>query len=76
MTLLVSKSALKPKLLSYLRRVERQRVAITVTDRGEPVAQIVPFSKRKKNRKPLLGSVLKYEAPLEPVGEEAWDLKL
>ena len=75
MAVSISKSRLKPKLLSYLRKVEQKKVAITVTDRGHPVAQIVPFRKRGKDPlKELRGSVLSYENPLEPVGVEDWEL--
>lgn len=77
MELSISKSRLKPKLLGYLRRVERQKVSITITDRGQPVARIVPFQKPKKNPfVGLRGSVLNYQDPLEPVGMDDWKLKL
>jgi prevent-host-death family protein len=77
MLISVSKSALKPKLLSYLRKVERQKVSVTVTDRGRPVAKIIPLQGRKKNPfEGLKGSVLRYDDPLEPVGIEDWELSL
>lgn len=76
MSLHITKSKLKPKLLSYLRRVEQKKTPIIVTDRGHPVARILPMHRREKNLlKELAGSVLKYDDPLAPVGEEDWDLK-
>lgn len=38
----VSKSALKAKLLEYLREVEQTGDELTVTDNGRPVLRIVP----------------------------------
>lgn len=74
----VAKSEIKPKLLNYIRKVESDKVTITITDRGKPVAQIIPF--KEKTSQPqdpleaLRGSVLKYEDPFEPVGLEDWEL--
>lgn len=77
MAVAISKSALKPKLLDYLRRVERNKESIIVTDRGRPVAQILPFTESKQDQMGALkGSILHYVDPLEPVGLEDWELKL
>ena len=74
MAISVSKSDLKPKLLDYLRKVERDKEGIVVTDRGRPVARIVPYSESEGDiLKELKGSVLSYDAPLDPVGEEDWE---
>ncbi|MBI2340068.1 MAG: type II toxin-antitoxin system prevent-host-death family antitoxin [Deltaproteobacteria bacterium] len=75
----VAKSEIKPKLLDYLRKVESDKVTITITDRGRPVAQIIPFKPDQSNKKedPLewfRGAVLKYDDPFEPVGLEDWEL--
>ena len=71
----ISKSALKPKLLNYLRLVEQKRESLIITDRGRPVAQIIPFTNSKSDRlNELKGSVLHYEDPLKPVGLEDWEL--
>lgn len=75
-TMIISKSELKPKLLNYLRKIENDHVKITITDRGRPVAQIIPY-KEESEKDPLTyfrGSVLKYEDPFEPVGLEDWEL--
>lgn len=75
---MVSKSQLKPKLLNYLRKIESDGVTITITDRGRPVAQLIPYEiKKYKGENPfewLKGSVLKYEDPFEPVGVEDWEV--
>jgi prevent-host-death family protein len=71
----VSKSDLKPKLLEYLRLVEIQKRELIVTDRGRPVAKIIPFSKLPaQTLEELAGSVVRYDDPLDPVGEGDWDL--
>lgn len=74
----ISKSALKPKLLKYLRKVQKKREKIVVTDYGKPVATILPYNSQKDSldlRQELAGSVLNFESPLEPVGLEDWELK-
>lgn len=75
---MISKSELKPKLLNYLRKVESDQTTITITDRGRPVAQLIPYQKKENKKEDpmewLKGSVLKYEDPFEPVGLEDWEL--
>lgn len=74
----IAKSEIKPKLLNYLRKVEADKVTITITDRGKPVAQIIPFKEKGAQQEDpleaLRGSVLKYEDPFEPVGLKDWEL--
>lgn len=43
----VSKSALKAKMLEYLREVERTGEELIVTDNQKPVLKIVPIAKRR-----------------------------
>ncbi|HBF12853.1 MAG TPA: prevent-host-death protein [Deltaproteobacteria bacterium] len=77
MTLSISKAALKPKLLSYLRFIEEKKEKIIITDHGRPVATILPYSSKKDGeniQKQLKNSILKYENPLDPVGLEDWKL--
>lgn len=76
MSISISKSDLKPKLLSYLRKVEQKKESIIVMDRGTPVAKIIPYTEKKKNiLDQLAHSVIHYDNPLDPVGEEDWELK-
>ncbi len=76
--MIISKSELKPKLLNYLRKIEHDQIKITITDRGRPVAQLIPFNEKDQKKEDPLewfkGSVLKYEDPFEPVGLEDWEL--
>lgn len=72
----ISKSELKPKLLQYLRKVEKTHQPLLITDRGQVTAKIIPFQENKNARilKELKNSVIFYEDPLEPVGVEDWKL--
>jgi prevent-host-death family protein len=40
----VAKNVLKSQLLAYLRKVEKTGEPVVVTDRGVPVAKIVPYA--------------------------------
>lgn len=75
MSLTLSKSELKPKLLGYLRQLETHKEPIVVTDHGKPVAKIIPYTEDAEDiLRELAHSVLHYEDPFEPVGLEDWDL--
>jgi prevent-host-death family protein len=70
----VSKSKFKPKALEYFRRVEETGEEIVITDKGRPVLKIVPYrGKATDPRAALRGTVLRYDRPTEPVGEEDWE---
>lgn len=70
----VSKSKLKPRVLEYLRAVEETRQELIVTDRGRPVAKIVPYTDETQDPlEALRGSVIRYDDPTEPVGEDDWE---
>jgi len=70
----LSKSRFKPKALEFFREVEEKGVELVITDRGRPVARIVPY---ERDARELLaafrGSVLRYDEPTEPVGLEDWE---
>jgi prevent-host-death family protein len=51
----ISKSDLKPKLFSYLRKVSETGRELVITEHGKPVLKIIPISDR-------------YDKPLESVG--------
>ena len=71
---MVSKSKFKAKALEYLRSVERTGREIVVTDRGRPVARIVPYREEASDAlRSLRGTVLGYDRPTEPVGEQDWE---
>lgn len=69
----ISKSQFKPRVLEYLRWVERQKKPIVVTHGGKPVVQIEPFSENpEKILQELRGTVVRYLSPYEPVGLKDW----
>ena len=69
----VSKSEFKAKALEYFRLVEKSGEAIVVTDHGRPVLEVRPYHAANKEPLQLLqGSLLRYDKPTEPVGDE-WD---
>jgi prevent-host-death family protein len=70
----ISKSAFKPRALEYFREVERTGREIIITDRGAPVVKVVPFQPDPHTaREELLGTVVRYDDPTEPVGVEDWE---
>jgi len=70
----VSKSKLKPRVLEYLREVERSHQEIVITDRGRPVAKIVPYASGDEDALAALRhSVLRYDRPTEPLDPEDWE---
>ncbi len=57
-----------------MREVEQTGDSLIVTDRGQPVVEVRPVRREKKDPRDLLrGSVLYYERPTDPVGEEDWE---
>lgn len=73
----VSKSRFKAQALEYLRIVEKQKTPLVVTHRGQPVIKVIPYKEESDPEvtlKSLRGSVLKYEDPTQPVGEEDWEV--
>lgn len=71
----VSKSEFKAKALGYLRLVETNKKPLLVTHNGKVVVQISVFKHTPKTDplKALIGSVIKYERPNDPVGLENWE---
>jgi prevent-host-death family protein len=70
----VSKSKFKARALEYFREVERTGQALIVTDRGRPVLKIVPYREDPaESLRDLKDSVVRYEAPFEPVGVDDWE---
>jgi prevent-host-death family protein len=68
-----SKSAVKAKLLEYLRKVERTGEELVVTDNGRPVVKIVAFARRRPAAdlfRDLRGRVVYHEDVLAPTTDE------
>lgn len=61
----VSKSRFKARALEYFRDVERS---------GEPRLEVRRFTPQARSPLDILrGSVLRYDRPTDPVGEDDWD---
>ena len=70
----VSKSKFKARALEYFREVERTGVPLVITDRGTPVLKLVPYRDDPRDALRILrDSVVRYDAPTDPVGEEDWE---
>jgi len=75
MTKTLSKAQLKPRLMEYLREVEEHGMELVVTHRGRPAVRIVPYAADHSHRVlDLRDSVLRYDSPFEPVGEDSWEV--
>lgn len=70
----VSKSRFKAHALELFRQVEQTGVPLVITDRGTPVLKLIPF-----REDPLAGlallrdTVVRYDAPTEPVADAEWE---
>jgi antitoxin (DNA-binding transcriptional repressor) of toxin-antitoxin stability system len=71
----VSKSEFKAKALEYLRCVEASGKPLIVTDHGKPTIEVRRYSTKNLSPLELLkGSVIEYNDPTEPVGENDWEM--
>ena len=69
-----SKAAFKARALEILRRVQETGEPVLITDRGRPVVRLEPyFGDDDAVLASLRGSVLAYDRPTEPVGEDTWE---
>ena len=70
----VSKSRFKAHALEIFRRVELTGEPVIVTDHGNPSLIVRKYLGSVANvRDKLKGSVLRYDAPLEPVADDDWE---
>ena len=70
----VSKSRFKPRSLEYFRKIEQTGEELVITDHGRPVLKVVPYvADPEECFRGLRNTVLKYDAPLAPVGSEDWE---
>jgi hypothetical protein len=70
----VSKSEFKSRALELMREVEESGSTLIVTDRGQPVVEVRKFTKTARDPlEELRGSILFYERPFDPVGEDDWE---
>jgi hypothetical protein len=71
----VSKSEFKSRALELMREVEESGQTLIVTDRGQPVVEVKKLQKTASDPlEELKGSVLFYERPFDPVGDEDWEV--
>lgn len=74
MSIQVSKSQFKAKALEFFRQVEASGESVVVTDHGQPKLEVRPYKPHARSPLEMLrGSVLRYDNPLEPVGEDDWE---
>ena len=70
----ISKSQFKPHSLEYFRRIEQTGEELVITDHGRPVLKVIPYvADTEECFRGLRNTVLKYDAPLDPVGLEEWE---
>ncbi len=70
----VSKSRFKARALELFRQVQETGEPLTITDRGRPVLQLVPYVDDPETLlAPFRGRIRRYVDPTEPVGSEDWE---
>lgn len=70
----ISKSEFKSKALEYFRQVEASGETVIVTDHGKPALEVRPYQDRSRSPLDILrGTVIRYENPTEPVGDNDWE---
>ncbi|MFT5447505.1 MAG: antitoxin (DNA-binding transcriptional repressor) of toxin-antitoxin stability system [Gammaproteobacteria bacterium] len=70
----ISKTHFKAHALEVLREIEQSGRPRTITDRGRPTLEIRKLrQQRPAPRQVLKGTVVKYESPEMPVGEDDWE---
>jgi antitoxin (DNA-binding transcriptional repressor) of toxin-antitoxin stability system len=73
----VSKSQFKAQALELFRQIEASGEPLVITDHGRPALEVRPY--RPSDPPPvdpleqLRGSLLRYEAPFDPVAEGDWE---
>ncbi|OZI30309.1 prevent-host-death protein [Bordetella genomosp. 10] len=70
----ISKTHFKAHALEIFRQVEASGEAVVITDHGHPTLEIRPYQPAQENALDLLrSSVLRYDDPFAPVGEDDWE---
>lgn len=71
----ISKSQFKARALEFFREVETTGEPVIITDHGEPRLEVRPYrAPVAAGLEDLRLSVLHYDRPFDPVGEEDWEL--
>lgn len=69
-----SKSQFKPKALEVMRQVEQTGESVIITDNGKPTLELKVY--RSAGMDPLdrlRGSVVEFQRPTEPAGDNLWE---
>ncbi len=70
----ISKSRFKAYALELFRQVERTGQGLIITDRGRPVLKLVPYREDPAGQlRVLRETVVRYDAPMDPVAEDGWE---
>ena len=70
----ISKAQFKAKALSILRDIEQKGDTVIITHYGKPVAKIVQYTDEHDDALSFFkDSVVSYQSPLAPVGEDDWE---
>jgi prevent-host-death family protein len=70
----VSKSEFRIRAHALMRSVQETGTPLIVTDRGKPVIELRAIRSPRDDALDLLrGSVLYYERPFDPVGDDDWE---
>lgn len=70
----VSKAEFKTRALEFFRQVEMTGEPLVVTDRGKPSLEIRPYHEEDRDAlSQLQGSVLRFEQPFLPIGDDLWE---
>ena len=73
----VSKSRFKAQALELFRQVEASGEPLVITDHGRPTLEVRPYRPVRPDANPLeelRGSVLRFDDPFAPVGENDWEV--
>jgi len=69
-----SKSQFKPKALEVMRHVEATGESVIITDNGTPTLELKAYRPIEIDPlERLRGSVMEYERPTDPVGDDLWE---
>lgn len=70
----ISKSRFKARALEIFRRVEKTGEPVVITDHGEPKLIVKRYAAPSRDTQlQLKDSVVRYDDPLDPVGEADWE---
>jgi prevent-host-death family protein len=74
MSTAISKSRFKARALELFRQVEQTGQPIVITDRGVPVLKLIPYREDPRAAlQALRDTVVRYQGPTRPVGEDDWE---